>query len=85
MKTMRLYLVLAALAAGTLLARADDIGGTITTDTVLDIAGSPWHVTAHVTVNAGITLTIDPDVELIFDGNFYVYVYGGLQSNGTAG
>ena len=85
MKATRLALMLAALCTSALLARADNIGGTIVTDTVLDLAGSPWHVTSHTTVNAGITLTIDPGVELIFDGNFYIWVYGAVQSNGTAG
>ncbi len=66
-------------------ARADDISGTIGADQILDLAGSPWHVTGTVTVSSGVTLSVDPGVELIFDGNFDILVYGAFNVNGTAG
>jgi len=47
-------------------AKADTISGTLTTDTTLTLAGSPWSVPGDLVVPAGITLTIEPGVTLTF-------------------
>jgi parallel beta-helix repeat protein len=65
-------------------AMATDISGTIAVDTTLDLAGSPWNITSTLTVNSGITLDVDPGVEVIFNGNFDIVVYGSFNLNGTA-
>src|SRR5689334_22200149 len=42
------------------------ISGAINTNTILDLAGSPWDVTGDITVNANATLKVDPGVVLRF-------------------
>ncbi len=81
---MRTSTTLAALFLCAGLVHATDLSGTLAADTTLDLAQSPWHITATVTVPAGITLTVDPGVEVIFDGNFDLYVQGALEVDGTA-
>ncbi len=60
-------------------------GGSITTDTTWDLAGSPYWIQDAVTVDAGVTLTIDPGVEVKFrkDLVMHLYVYGTLIAEGT--
>jgi cysteine-rich repeat protein len=48
------------------LAKADTISGTLTADTTLTQAGSPWSVPGDLVVPSGITLTIEPGVTLTF-------------------
>ena len=40
------------------------VGGTISVDTHWTTAGSPYIVTSDLTINAGVTLTIDAGVEV---------------------
>lgn len=42
------------------------IDGDITTDTTWSLANSPYQVTRKVTVQRGVTLTIEPGVEILF-------------------
>ena len=46
--------------------------------------GSPYIVTGDVTVNPGVTLTIEAGVEVKFNGNYSLIVNGTLNSLGTA-
>ncbi len=46
-------------------------------------AGSPYRVTGDVTVPAGQTLTIEPGVEVNFQGYYQLIVNGDLQAIGT--
>lgn len=80
---MRKGLLLPALLAlGLPAAHATDVSGTLATDTTFDLAGSPWHVTGNLTVAGGATLTVDPGVELVFDGNYDLLVQGALAVAG---
>jgi len=57
--------------------------GVIAVDTTLDtVGGSIYHVTGNVTVNNGVTLTIDPGVVLKFDLSRYLTVNGRLDAVG---
>lgn len=59
--------------------------GTISTNTTLDtVGGSIYRVTGTVTVNAGVTLTIDPGVVLKFDAARDMNVNGTLLAIGGA-
>ena len=62
-----------------------DVGGTIATDTTWDLAGSPYDVTAHLTVAAGATLTIEPGVVVNVEQGITFMVNGTLLANGTPG
>lgn len=61
------------------------VSGNITSDTTWTRLGSPYIVTGTVTVNPGITLTIQPGVEVKFDGFYKIQVNGTLNAQGSAG
>jgi len=46
---------------------------------------NPHDIVGNVTVPAGCSLTIDPGVEVVFKGNYYLRVAGDLQAQGTGG
>jgi parallel beta-helix repeat protein len=79
MKSSRLlviFIFLSALLCPALSLGQTYVSGNITTDTVWTAANSPY-VASQVTVNSGVTLTIDPGVVIKFPG------YSGLTVNGT--
>lgn len=61
-----------------------NLSGIISTDSTLTLSGSPYLVTGNVTVNHGITLTIDSAVVVYFATNTNLYVIGAMNaSNAT--
>jgi len=46
-------------------------------------ANSPYYVTGDVTIPTGLTLNIEPGVEVNFQGYYKFYVLGNLQAIGT--
>jgi len=67
---------------------ATDVSGTIASSTTWSVAGSPYIVTADVTVNAGVTLTIDPGVTVKFNKGTSgpsLIINGNLVAEGTSG
>ena len=69
--------------AGPIKAGPTFVGGTISEDTTWNRAQSPYIVTADILVKTGVTLTINPDVEVKFDGYFGIRVDGILNAQGT--
>jgi len=61
------------------------VSGIISTDTTWTLANSPYKVVGHITVNPGVTLTIEAGVLVKFDGNFSMTIDGLLNSLGTLG
>ena len=47
------------------------------------IAGSPYNIYNNVTVDFGQTLTIDPGVEVVFQGYYSIFVQGAFHACGT--
>ncbi len=66
------------------LAPTTSVGGPIIVDTTWDLAGSPYVMTSNVTVNPGVTLTIDPGVMVQGQNGTLLIVEGSLQALGTA-
>ena len=64
-----------------------NVSGAIGTNTVWTLAGSPYRLTADVTVNAGVSLTIQPGVTVEFNDYENIFVNGslfkGLSDNGN--
>lgn len=59
----------------------------ITTPTVSGhwtLAGSPYKIYNDITIPSGQTLTIDPGVEVVFQGLYSFFVTGSLAATGTA-
>ncbi len=48
------------------------------------LAGSPYQIQGVITVPYGQTLTIQPGVEVVFQGLYHLYVNGMLDAEGTA-
>jgi len=55
----------------------------ISQDTTWTLSGSPYVITGNVTVSNGTTLTIEPGVEIEFDGDFSLLINGSLYAVGT--
>jgi len=55
----------------------------ISTDTTWTVANSPYIVVGHLLVEKGVTLTIEPGVEVKFDGYYYLQIEGKLIAEGT--
>jgi parallel beta-helix repeat protein len=60
------------------------VSGPITLDTTWYLADSPYIVTGDVTVESSATLTIEPGVEVKFDGVYSIIIDGKLIANGTS-
>lgn len=61
------------------------VSGTIGVDTTWNLAGSPYLVNGNLTINSGVTLSIDPDVIVKFYGDISLEVFGTLDVNGADG
>ena len=79
-RNLRWGLLGAALLHGNGLFAQTSVSGPITSDTTWDIGGSPYTVTGSVTVNEGVTLTIDPGVTVEFSLATELSVLGTLAA-----
>lgn len=61
-----------------------DVSGTLSGNDIWSAADGPYHVTGHVTVPAGVILTIEPGTSVYFDENTRLIVQGNLKAQGTA-
>ena len=71
------------LTVGVPTVHATDVGGIIDTDTTWTLAGSPYTVTSNVLVMEGVTLTIEPGVEVKFNAGKALQIDGELIAQGT--
>ncbi|MCP4106355.1 MAG: hypothetical protein GY749_12570, partial [Desulfobacteraceae bacterium] len=60
-----------------------EFGGSIAGDTIWNLAGSPYIVTSDVTVEAGVTLTVQAGVKVKFNTGLALNVSGTLNASGT--
>ncbi|MCE9613686.1 MAG: right-handed parallel beta-helix repeat-containing protein [Lentisphaerae bacterium] len=82
MRRLAVLPVLALLLGST--AQATDVSGTLGSDATWATNGSPYVITAPLTVTLGTTLTIAPGVEVHFTTNTFLTVRGALRAIGTA-
>lgn len=59
------------------------VEGLITRDTDWTLVDSPFVLSNNVTISLGVTLTIEPSVEVRFGGDFSLIVSGRIVANGT--
>jgi len=60
-----------------------NVSGPITTNTIWNVTGSPYIVTSYVTVNSGVTLTVQSGVTVKLNDAQYMYVYGTMNATGA--
>jgi hypothetical protein len=65
-------------------AQATNVSSNVTTNTEWMVAGSPYVITAPISVNSGVTLTVDPGVVVEFWSGNYLIVNGTLMAVGTS-
>lgn len=83
-----IFLILTSFGGIIILSSDNAIAGTpksgiIAINETWALAGSPYWIEDNITVEYGATLTIDPGVEIKFDGYYCLYINGNLNAIGT--
>ncbi len=78
-----LTLVVLLVSGGPLWADTN-VGGTISTNTTWALSGSPFIVTSDITINSGVTLTVQPGVSVKVNQSKRILINGTLIAVGTA-
>ena len=60
-----------------------DVSGAIDTDTVWDLAGSPYTLVGDLQLNSGVTLTINDGVSVNNPNSYSMVVYGTIKAQAT--
>ena len=76
----KLFFLFISMAVCTIVFSQTFVSGNISVNTTWNTAESPYIVTSTVTVDASITLTIDPTVEVKFDGGMSLFVHGTINA-----
>ena len=82
-KMVRIGLVFLSLVLLPAQVLATDVGGLIDTDTTWNLAGSPYIVIGNTLVASGARLTIEPGVQVRFNGNYWLKIEGNIQAKGS--
>ncbi|MGD9731944.1 MAG: right-handed parallel beta-helix repeat-containing protein, partial [Desulfamplus sp.] len=78
-----LAIVAATLFCGTVVIADTTVSSNITSNTTWIKSSSPYIVTSNISVNAGVTLTIEPGVVIKFGDNIGLWVDGTLNAIGN--
>jgi len=68
---------------GSNVAAQTEVDGDIDTDTIWSITGSPYIVPSSLDLLSGVSLTVDPGVEIRFQFGIQMVVYGTLSAMGS--
>ncbi len=60
------------------------VSGLITSSRTWTKANSPYNITGNTQINEGVTLTIEPGVRIVFNGDFSFKAFGPIIAVGTA-
>ncbi len=60
-----------------------NVGGIIDTDTTWTNENSPYIITGNIGIEKNITLTIEPGVQVLADGYYYIGIKGKIIADGT--
>jgi parallel beta-helix repeat protein len=60
-----------------------NISGNIENNATFTAASSPYIVTGNLNVNAGVTLTVEPGVEVRVNNGLYIQVFGTMNATGA--
>ncbi|MBU3927511.1 MAG: T9SS type A sorting domain-containing protein [Bacteroidetes bacterium] len=60
-----------------------NVSGSYFTNTTWNISGSPYNVVGDVQIPSGVTLAIEPDVQINFTGDYEILIKGIIIANGT--
>jgi parallel beta-helix repeat protein len=82
MKKHLLLLITAVFLSFSAIAQTD-VSGTLANNATWTPSGSPYTVTGNITVNDGVTLTIESGTVVQFNSNTYIQVYGTLNATGV--
>ncbi len=63
---------------------ATNVSGLISANTTWTKANSPYIVKGDIAIDTNASVTIEPGVEVRFDGNYIIYVWGKIIAQGTA-
>src|SRR5437899_6346739 len=89
MRAVRLALLILVLGASPAFAQVVNISSNVTTNTTWGptgtVVGTIFRITNSISVNSGVTLTIQPGVIVKFNSSLSLTVLGTLTANGTSG
>jgi hypothetical protein len=60
-----------------------NVSGVISANTTWTKSNSPYNITGNTQINAGISLSIEPGVQIVFQDNYYLKILGTINSVGT--
>jgi len=81
MKNLLLLLITAVFSLTSI--AQTNVSGTIANNATWTASGSPYTVTGNITVNDGVTLTIETGTVVQFNSGTYIVVYGTLNATGA--
>ena len=76
----KLFTLIISLAIFGIAFSQTNVSGTISADSTWDLAGSPYIVTANLTIAATFTLTIDAGVQVRFDNGRSLSAFGDINA-----
>lgn len=87
MRHTKLHLLLSLwwLTGSAVAAHATDLPLQITSDIVLTSASSPYYLVGNTTVIAGVTVQVQPGVQIIAHGDHELRIEGTFLADGTEG